>query len=323
MAGCRSHIFYLDAVFVGVRVSLWRIFHLGGMDKMTATSAAQTFIEISTEEIGDSYAKLRLVNAAAYAAMERSIGQYGQITPVVVGQPAGSKYELVDGFKRYWACKKLGHKSLSCRVLKGKDRALKSAMLYLNMQVSTIGDLEQGMIIQSFYKDDKLTQVEIAKLLSRHKSWVSRRLSLVERLSDEVIEQMRLGLIGTSIGRELARLPRGNQKEALETLQKYRFTVRETARLVSLLMDKPAWNHETILNFPEEILSQRQPRSSKKSEADGLIRFYGDLSTIERLCTGCAANCAHLSNVDTQKVLSGIERITDLLTEVGSRFSLE
>jgi ParB/RepB/Spo0J family partition protein len=323
MAGCRRHIFYPDVVFVDVRVSLCDVLGFGGMDKMAATSAAQTFIEISTEEIGDSYANLRMVNADAYTAMERSIAQYGQITPVVVGQPAGSKYELVDGFKRYRACKKLGHKSLSCQVLKGKERVLKSAMLCLNMQVSTIGDLEQGMIIQSFYKDDGLSQVEIAKLLSRHKSWVSRRLSLVERLSDEVIDQMRLGLIGTSIGRELARLPRGNQKEALETLQKYRFTARETARLVSFLMEKPAWNHKTILNFPEEILSQRQPKSSKKSGEDTLLRFYGDLSTIERLCSRCAATCAHLSNVDRHKVLSGIERITELLTEIGSRFSLE
>jgi ParB-like chromosome segregation protein Spo0J len=228
---------------------------------------------------------------------------------------------MVDGFKRYRASKKLGLKSLSCRVLKGKDRALKSAMLYLNTQISSIGDLEQGMIIQSFYKEDGLSQVEIAKLLGRHKSWVSRRLSLVERLSDEVIEQMRLGLVSSSIGRELALLPCGNQRGALKTLQKYRFTVRETARLVSLLMNQPAWNHETILNFPEEILSARQSPRPKKSVMDSLTKFYGDLSTIERLCTGCAANCSQLSNLDEQKVLSGIERITDVLTEIRKQFS--
>jgi hypothetical protein len=140
-------------------------------------------------------------------------------------------------------------------------------------------------------------------------------------LSDEVIEQMRLGLVSSSIGRELARLPRGNQKGALKTLQKYRFTVRETARLVSLLTNEPTWNHEAILSFPEPILSDRQPPRPKKSEMDTLIRFYGDLSTIERLCTGCAAKCAQLSNVDGQKVLSAVERITDVLTEIGSQFS--
>jgi ParB/RepB/Spo0J family partition protein len=291
------------------------------MVNMANTGAVSDFIEVPTDDIGDRYGNLRLVNPGAYAAMERSIAQYGQVTPVVVGQPTGSKYEMVDGFKRYRASKKLGLKSLSCRVLKGKDRALKSAMLYLNTQISSIGDLEQGMIIQSFYKEDGLSQVEIAKLLGRHKSWVSRRLSLVERLSDEVIEQMRLGLVSSSIGRELALLPCGNQRGALKTLQKYRFTVRETARLVSLLMNQPAWNHETILNFPEEILSARQSPRPKKSVMDSLTKFYGDLSTIERLCTGCAANCSQLSNLDEQKVLSGIERITDVLTEIRKQFS--
>lgn len=312
---------YPHAGFAGVRARLSEIFHLGGMVNMANTGAVSDFIEVPTDDIGDRYGNLRLVNPGAYAAMERSIAQYGQVTPVVVGQPTGSKYEMVDGFKRYRASKKLGLKSLSCRVLKGKDRALKSAMLYLNTQISSIGDLEQGMIIQSFYKEDGLSQVEIAKLLGRHKSWVSRRLSLVERLSDEVIEQMRLGLVSSSIGRELALLPCGNQRGALKTLQKYRFTVRETARLMSLLMNQPAWNHETILNFPEEILSARQSPRPKKSVMDSLTKFYGDLSTIERLCTGCAANCSQLNNLDEQKVLSGIERITDVLTEISKQFS--
>lgn len=284
---------------------------------MTKTGAVGDFIELSTGEIGERYGNLRLVNPGAYAAMERSIAQYGQITPVVVGQPAGSKYEMVDGFKRYRASKKLGLKNLSCRVLKGKDRALKSAMLYLNMQVSSIGDLEQGMIIQSFSKEDGLSQVEIATLLGRHKSWVSRRLSLVQRLSDEVIEQMRLGLVSTSIGRELARLPRGNQKGALETLRKYRFTVRETARLVSLLFNQPAWNHDAILNFPEPILLDRQPPRPKKPGVDTLIR---DLLLIERLCTRCAA-CNLPSDLEDEKVLLSIERIAELLTKIRSRFS--
>ena len=312
---------YPHAGFAGVMARLSEIFHLRGMVNMANTGAVSDFIEVPTDDIGDRYGNLRLVNPGAYAAMERSIAQYGQVTPVVVGQPTGSKYEMVDGFKRYRASKKLGLKSLSCRVLKGKDRALKSAMLYLNTQISSIGDLEQGMIIQSFYKEDGLSQVEIAKLLGRHKSWVSRRLSLVERLSDEVIEQMRLGLVSSSIGRELALLPCGNQRGALKTLQKYRFTVRETARLVSLLMNQPAWNHETILNFPEEILSARQSPRPKKSVMDSLTKFYGDLSTIERLCTGCAANCSQLNNLDEQKVLSGIERITDVLTEISKQFS--
>jgi len=284
---------------------------------MAVTGANGNYIEISIDEIGDRYGNLRLVNPMAYASMERSIAQYGQITPVAVGQPAGGKYEMVDGFKRYRAIKKLGHKSLLCRVLEGKGRALKSAMLFLNMQASSIGDLEQGMIIESLNKEDGLSQVEIATLFGRHKSWVCRRLSLVQQLSDEVIEQMRLGLVNASIGRELARLPRGNQKDALRTLQKYRFTSRETARLVSLLMNEPRWNQEVILAFPEPILSDRQPPRPKKPGVDTLTR---DLLAIEKLCTGCLT-CDLQSSLEYEKVFSSIDRITELLKEIRNRFS--
>jgi len=68
------------------------------------------------------------------------------------------------------------------------------------------------MILQSLHRDDGLSQIEIATLLGRDKSWVSRRISLIERLADEVRRHLELGLISASVGRELARLPRGNQR---------------------------------------------------------------------------------------------------------------
>ncbi len=39
--------------------------------------------------------------------------------------------------------------------------------------------------------------------MGRNKSWVSRRLSLIERLSEELQDEIRLGLLSVSVGREL------------------------------------------------------------------------------------------------------------------------
>jgi ParB/RepB/Spo0J family partition protein len=293
------------------------------MRKIIFMDTENSYIKIAIKEIGESYSRLRLVYPKAEKAMERSIRKYGQISPVVVGQPEGSRYEMVDGFKRLRACKKLGQEWLSGKVLAGKGRALKSAILYLNMKVRSIDDLEQGMIIQSFYRQDGLNQVEIAKLLDRDKSWVSRRLSLVERLCEEVIEQMRLGLVSSSMGRELARLPRGNQSQALQTLQKYHFTVRETARLVSLLLSEPSWNQESILSFPEVILSERQPTRPPKAPVDRLPRFYADLASIDRLCARCIKICNEMIIPHTEectKILASIEKIEAVLKEIRQQF---
>jgi hypothetical protein len=137
-------------------------------------------------------------------------------------------------------------------------------MIALNRRKGAISDLEEGMVVHSLCREDGLSQVEVALLLGRHKSWVCRRLSLIERLCDEALEHIRLGLIPTSIGRELCRLPRGNQQAALHTIMKYRLCSRESARLVSVLLQRPRWGWPNLLNFPIEILSERVPEGPRR-----------------------------------------------------------
>jgi hypothetical protein len=56
-------------------------------------------------------------------------------------------------------------------------------------------ELEEGWLVRSLYREDRLAQPEIARRLDRHKSWVLRRLMLVEALDPLVQSDVRLGLI--------------------------------------------------------------------------------------------------------------------------------
>src|SRR4030042_986974 len=120
--------------------------------------------------------------------------------------------------------------------------------------------MEEALVVQSLYREDGLTQVEIATLLGRDKSWVSRRISLIERLSEEVQEDLRLGLISVITGRDLAKLPRGNQKEAVDALLKRRYTTREAAKLIGYLLSRPRWEYSAILSRPWEVVEPKQSR---------------------------------------------------------------
>jgi len=222
------------------------------------SAAEGTFLEIPLSEIGQSYGRLRLIHPQADARMVDSLHRFGQVFPVVVTE--GERYELIDGFKRVRALKRLGCDRVTARVLELNVHGLKAAMLDLNWKRGSISDLEEAMVVHSLCRDDGLSQVEVAVLVGRHKSWVCRRLSLIERLCDEALDHIRLGLIPTSIGRELGRLPRGNQQGALGTIVKYRLCSRESARLVSLLLQRPRWEWQNILSFPEQILSERTPK---------------------------------------------------------------
>lgn len=193
--------------------------------------------------------------------MRESIDRYGQISPVTVGRALDDtkRYELIDGFKRYRACRDLGRTTMSIQELKGGTHALKAAMVNLNRSQGTLHAFEEALVAQSLYRDDCLDQQQIAVLLGRHKSWVCRRIALCERLCEEAIGHIRLGLIGFATARELWRLPRGNQSAALACVARHRLDSRETAFLVSRLLQSPSWEHESILRLPIDILDRRRP----------------------------------------------------------------
>ena len=271
-----------------------------------------SLITIAASDIGERYADLRIIQPTADKAMERSMRRYGQLTPVVVGRHGDERYEMVDGFKRLRAGRKLGYPELQAKVMAGSVRVMKAAIMHLNTKARTIADLETALVIQSLCRQDGLSQVEIAALLDRHKSFVCRRLQLVEKLSSDVIEHLKLGLINITIARQLARLPAGNQAKALCTILKYRFTGSETARLVSMLLQNPRWNNEKILSFPEPILNERQEsrpgRHWCRNFYKHLVKMDSYLSAVSpgQLNT-CAADCVLPIIEHLQKALSGIQ----------------
>jgi len=239
------------------------------------------------EEIGERYGSLRLVNPRAERQMEESLKRYGQMSPVVVSMGEEERYELVDGFKRLRASRALGKEGLQVRVLKVGARAAKAAVLCLNWVSRSVSDLEEGWVVYALCREDGLSQVEAGQLLGRSNSWVSRRLSLVERLSDEVQSQLRLGLITGTIGRELSRLPRGKQELMLKAVTEHGLGSREVASLVALVGESSAKEEQAILRAPREALERLgkeaqvapDPRLSKEGN-----RVLRELTVMERAC---------------------------------------
>ena len=63
--------------------------------------------------------------------------------------------------------------------------------------------------MQALVREDGLSQVEAAELLGRHKSWVCRRLALLERLCAEAQAELRLGLLSVGSGAAVDAVARG------------------------------------------------------------------------------------------------------------------
>ena len=141
------------------------------------------------------------------------------------------------------------------RVLDVDEPTAKAAILGLNRGQRATRELEEAWIVQALVRDDGMTQVEAAHLLNRHKSWVCRRLALLEKLSVAVKEDLRLGLVGPSLARQLTRLPTGNQEALLALTRRETLTAQEVSGVIDLLQGASQDQAAFVLAKPREALA--------------------------------------------------------------------
>lgn len=241
------------------------------------------------DKISEQFASLRIVDPQAERAMLKSMQKYGQQTPVVVCRIEPGSYALLDGFKRLRAGRQLGRNSLTVRFFEASVRAGKAAILQLNRVGKSISSMEEAMVVHSLCHEDGLSQVEIATLVGRHKSWVSRRIALIARLSDEAQESIGLGLLPASLGSELARLQRCNQHQLLESIRKHHLTWRETRKVVTHLLTRPQWEHEAILRDPRAVDAKEEVDTNLERGLSPQAKdLHRRLLTLERQCLQAA-----------------------------------
>ena len=207
-------------------------------------------------QLGEHYHRYRLSDADAEADMVQSLHRYGQLSPVTVCLRQDS-LEVVDGFKRLAAADKLGWASLSVRLLAADEQHIKAAIYGLNCTGQRTQEWEEAWIVHALVREDGLTQAQVAELLGRHKSWVCRRLALVEKLDNAVQADLRLGMVSPTAARALVRLPAGNQAEMLTAMRAHQLTAAELDGVVDLFLATTGRRQqEYLLAKPRQALEQ-------------------------------------------------------------------
>ena len=208
--------------------------------------------------LGDSLSALRLCSERERAEVERSLRRHGQLSAILCCRIEDC-LEVVDGFKRVAAARTLRWSELRAEVTEEADPAVAKLRLWEAHQASGLSELEQAWVIRALYREDRLSQPQIAMLFGRDKSWVCRRLILAEGLVAEVEAQVRLGLLSATAGRELARLPRGNQQAAVGVVLRRGLTTRQVVQLVdALLLAEDEVMREQLLTRAAEAEPERE-----------------------------------------------------------------
>jgi ParB-like chromosome segregation protein Spo0J len=218
-------------------------------------------VEIAT--LGERLSALRLCEADALTAMRRSFEQHGQLCALTLFVEPGG-LEIVDGFKRVRAARALGWTTLLAHV--GEVSAVEAKLRIHELHDGHgLTELEEAWLVRSLYREDGMSQPEIARRLHRHKTWVWRRLMLVEALDPLVQADVRIGLIAPRAAAEISRLPRGNQRAASAVVVRRGLTVRQTEALVEAVLTErdPAARQALLARRLDERAPALAPRPAR------------------------------------------------------------
>jgi len=176
------------------------------------------------------YSHVRVQDPRAVIRMADSMERYGQIMPILVVPAEAPRYTLIDGYLRVAAAKRCGTDTLLSHIWHGSEKdALCHVLVKDNERKWDI--FEQAGLIQELHRRHGLSQRNIAHLLGKDPSWVSRRLSILASLPDKVAKSVQRGNISSwAATRVLTPMARANTEHAgrlAENLIKHPLSTRQ------------------------------------------------------------------------------------------------
>ena len=210
--------------------------------------------EIPIEEFDLSLSEMRVMNIARIEQVEKSMRLHGQLQPVVARVHEG-KPQIIDGFKRVYIAMDLMIETLQCQLLEVDEQQAKILLLSYNRMNQSLEVWEEAMVLKDLLETHDVNQQSLSRLTGYSRSWVSRRLSLISRIDEQVASEIRMGSLSSSHGRALMRLPRGNQMDMARVITTWNLSSRLSDRLVDAFLEaEDEQKQRNILAHPEYIL---------------------------------------------------------------------
>ena len=146
----------------------------------------------------------------------RSILENGLLQPIIVRMINDKDYyEIVAGYRRYSACKKLGWKKIPCQIVDLTDRQAFEISIVENVQRKTLNPLDEGRAFKKYVYDNGWGSAsELATKLGKSVPYITKRIMLLDLPSD-VTRAINENLLVPSIAEELFSLKKEDEKSKL------------------------------------------------------------------------------------------------------------
>jgi len=207
------------------------------------------------------YSHIRVQDPRAVIRMADSMQRYGQIMPILVVTAEAPRYTLIDGYLRVAAAKRCGKDTLVSHIWHGSEKdALCHVLIKDNERQWDI--FEQAGLIQELHRHHGLSQRQIAHLLGKDPSWVSRRLSILASLPDKVAKSVQRGNISSwAATRVLTPMARANTEHArrlAENLIKHPLSTRQLFIFFKHYQRSNRKVRENMINNPQLFVKAEQ-----------------------------------------------------------------
>ncbi len=256
------------------------------------------------------------------ALCEQSIRQYGLLTPIVLMENPSGDLLTLAGENELEILKEMNVAKADVLVTRLQNRkdTCKVILLLSSLQKG-LNPLSEGLVLRELMKSGAHTQQELAASLLKSKSWVSKRLSLAEQLSENVAEMVLAKQLCPASAQEIARLPQEMQHHfALEVYTKA-IPKSIVERLVTAYNSKttPKAVKKAIINNPAQAAETLNPPTFKKNaktKQDIPARFDAAIRLLLRLVNETEA---YLSSM-TEKEVKKYERLLPVVNRSMGRF---
>jgi ParB family transcriptional regulator, chromosome partitioning protein len=154
------------------------------------TSCSVRAVDVDLHQLELRHHDLRIHDAEQRRRLIGSVAEIGQQVPVIAIRET-ERLVLIDGYLRVEALRKLGRDTASATTWPLTDV---DALLHRRHLSIAIPAIEDAWLLARL-RDHGLTLDELARRLCRSKSWVSRRLALIEALTPAAHAQVRAGTV--------------------------------------------------------------------------------------------------------------------------------
>lgn len=248
-------------------------------------------MELEFHQLDLRYETLRRRSPEREKRLIASLAHCGQQMPIGVVRDEHGGYVVIDGYKRIRALKRLKADTVAALTW---DLGEIEALLLAGLMRTADGDdaFEQGWLLRELRGRFGLSQDELALRFDKSKSWVCRRLSLVEQLPDEIQDRVRRGeLVPHAAMKYLVPLARANRSACIKlvtALGGKKPSSREMGAIYNAWSRGDAQVRERLIADPWLFLNARAAQTNEAADEPAARQILRALDT-------CAAVCRRLS----------------------------